>query len=64
MTRPNSAATFVYARLPFRFDEWLTVLDALEADASERQRETAQDVIQRHAPRGWLAAVEDRDNAP
>lgn len=63
MTRPSTSPTCVYARLPFRLDEWLTVLDALEADASERQRETAQDVVQRHAPRGWLAAVEARDDA-
>lgn len=53
----------VYAHLTFRYDDWLCVLDALESDATETQREAAQDSIQRRAPRGWIAAVEARDDA-
>lgn len=53
----------VYAHLTFRYDGWLCVLDALESDATEAQREAAQDVIQRRAPRGWLVAVAARDDA-
>lgn len=43
------------------FDDWLDVLDALEGEAGERQREHAQDVLQQHAPYPWLEAVEWRD---
>lgn len=53
----------VYAHLTFRYDDWLCVLDALESDATEAQREAAQNTIQRRAPRGWLASVAARDDA-
>lgn len=44
------------------FDEWVSVLDALEPDATTAQRDAAQDAIQRRAPRTWLETVEDRDS--
>lgn len=63
MTTDTNHIDRVYAHLTFRYDDWLTVLDALEADATEHQRDAAQDVLHRRAPRGWLATVEARDNA-
>lgn len=43
------------------YEDWLTVLDALESDASSQQRDAGQDALQRHAPLLWLDAVERRD---
>lgn len=48
--------------MPLTYDDWATLLDALEADASDEQRDRAQDTIQRRAPRSWLDAVEARDS--
>lgn len=45
----------------FDFDQWVAVLDALEDTATVKQREDAQDILQRNAPYDWLAAAEARE---
>lgn len=39
-----------------------TVLDGLESDATEQQREDAQDALQGRAPKRWLQELEDAEN--
>lgn len=49
--------------LRLHYEQWLALVDALEATATEAQRESAQDVVQGNAPRLWINAIEARDEA-
>ena len=53
----------VPVRHPMSYDAWQAILDALEGDATTRQREHAQDLMQCDAPRAWIDRAEERDNA-